>query len=145
MTSSIPFCQVRLGLDSGHNTQSWPAVLRNWTAHLGVLYQTPDKNHTGINDCCVSPWFCSHPVGPYLRDQDNWPLPRQTIFAPHNCTMTSFIKSILIPHQWQLLPSTKLSHITPQEPHHHQELFKRSPVGFMLKSTGNWPRSWVQD
>ena len=47
--------------------------------------------------------------------------------------------------QWRLTSSTKSSHIIPQGPHHHLELFKRSPVGFLLKSTGNQPRSWVQD
>ena len=29
-----------------------------------------DKNHTGMNDCCVSSWFCSHPVGSYPWDQE---------------------------------------------------------------------------
>jgi len=76
---------------------------------------------------------------------DNWPLPRQTIFAPLSCTMTSFTKLILLHHQRQLLSSTNPSHSTPPGPHHHQELFERSPVGFLLKSTGNQPRSWVQD
>jgi len=42
--------------------------------------------------------------------------------------------------QWWLSPSTKQSHIIPQGPPHHQELFKRSPVGFLLKSTGIRPR-----
>jgi len=32
----------------------------------------------------------------------------------------------------------------PQGPH-HQELFKRSPMGFLLKSTGNWSRSGHQE
>jgi len=76
---------------------------------------------------------------------DDRSLPKQTFLSPHNCTMTSFTKLIHLPHQWWLSPSMKPSHITPQEPHHHQELFERSPVGFLLKSTGNWPRSWVQD
>ena len=39
----------------------------------------------------------------------------------------------------------KLGHITPSRPHHHQELFERSPVGLLLKSTGNQPRPWVKD
>jgi len=29
-----------------------------------------DKNHTGIDDRCMSSWFCSHPVGSDLRDQE---------------------------------------------------------------------------
>ena len=33
----------------------------------------------------------------------------------------------------------------PQGPPHHVELFKRSPVGFLLKSTGNPSRSVVQE
>jgi len=123
------------------------------TTQIGLSYQS---------HCChCKPWQESHKnerslcellvlfssCGTLLMGSrtDNLPLPRQTIFSPHNCTMTSFTKLILIHHQWRLSPSTKLSYITPQEPHHHQELFKRSPVGFLLKSTRNWPRSWVQD
>jgi len=81
-------------------------------------------------------------VGPRTNDR---PLPRQTIPEPHKFTMTSFAKYDISFTQWRLTSSTKPSHIIPQGPHHHLELFKRSPVGFLLKSTGNRPRSWVQD
>jgi len=84
-----------------------PMVLHIILAHH-VLYGRPytmqatvDKNHTGINDHCVSSWFCSHPVGPYLRDQE-WttnPYQDRPFHSPHNRTMTSFIKFILLPHQ----------------------------------------------
>jgi len=76
---------------------------------------------------------------------DNRPLPRQTLPEPHKFIMTSFTKCDVSFTQWRLTSSTKPSHIIPQGPHHHQELFKRSPVGFLLKSTGNRSRSWVQD
>jgi len=106
-----------------------------------------DKNHTGINDCCVSSWFCSHPVGPNPWDQEQMtdpyqdrPLLHLTITQWHHSSSSS---SYLTNDSSHL--QTKPSHITPQEPHHHCELFKRSPVGFLLKSTGNQPRSWVQD
>jgi len=61
------------------------------------LVDFSDKNHTGINDGCVSSWFCSHPVGPYLWDQE-WmtnPYQDRLFHSPHNGTMTSFIKFIL--------------------------------------------------
>jgi len=37
---------------------------------LGCIVVIDDKNHTGINNHCVSSWFCSHPVGPDLQDQE---------------------------------------------------------------------------
>jgi len=36
-----------------------------------------DKNHTGIDDRCVSSWFCSHPAGPYPREQERTMAPYQ--------------------------------------------------------------------
>jgi len=36
-----------------------------------------DKNHTGIDNRCVSSWFCSHPVGSYLWDQERTTDPYQ--------------------------------------------------------------------
>jgi len=41
------------------------------------LSENIDKNHTGIDDRCVSSWFCSHPVGPYPRDQERTTDPYQ--------------------------------------------------------------------
>jgi len=76
---------------------------------------------------------------------DNRSLPRQTIPEPHKNHHDIIHKYDVSFAQWWLSPSMKPSHIIPQGPHHHQELFKRSPVGFLLKSTGNQPRSWVQD
>jgi len=161
-------CQIRAGRESPLSktllgSHEWQEVWQDWflwgidfwgmgwfwsqAGGGGSQGDTFDKNHTGIDDRCVSSWFLFSSCGILSTGSrmDDWPLPRQTFFEPHNFTMTSLIKSIHLPHQWQLSPSTKLSHITPQEPQHHQELFKRSPVGFLLKSTGNWPRSWVQD
>ncbi len=60
-----------------------------------------DKNHTGMHNHCVSPWLCSHPVGPHPRDQERTTNPYQDRPLLHltNHTMTSFIKHILFPHQ----------------------------------------------
>jgi len=38
-----------------------------------------------------------------------------------------------------------LGHITLKDHAIIQELFKRSPVGLLLKSTGNWSRSGLQE
>jgi len=108
------------------------------------LYAWQESHENGHKSCELLVLFSSCGILSVGSRTDDRPLPRQTFPEPHKSTMTSFAKYDVSFTQWQLSPSTKPSHIIPQGPHHHQEFFKRSPVGFLLKSTGNRPRSWVQ-
>jgi len=76
---------------------------------------------------------------------DHGPLPSQTAPSPHIHSMTSFTKLILLPHQWWLTPSTNRATSPFQDHIIIKSYFERSPVGSLLRSTGNRPRSWVQD
>jgi len=87
---------------------------------------------------CGFSWFCFHPVGPYLRDQE-WMLdpyqdrPSQHLIFHHN--IMHQVRHFIHPMMTHTFNNAGPHH--PQGPHHHQELFERSPVGFLLKSTGN--------
>ncbi len=123
------------------------SLYHNYAYHLCFLavtnWQESHRNWQLLCELLVLFSSCGTlSVGPRI---DHEPLPSQTTPSPHNCSITSFIKIILLPHQWQLTPSTNQA--TSLLKHHIiiKSYFERSPVGFLLKSTGNWPRSWVQD
>jgi len=115
----------------------WP-----WTCIL-----LHDKDHTRIDDCCVSSWFCSHPVGSYLQDQEWMTDPFQDRLSSnltispwhHSPSSSTYLTNDGSPLQWNRATSPLKSHI----------IIKSYSRGlqwdFCWKSTGNWPRSWVQD
>jgi len=78
-----------------------------------------DKNHTGIDDRCVSSWFCSHPVGSYPRDQERTTDPYQdrpssnlTISPWHHSPSSSTYLTNDGSHlQWNQATSPLKSHI----------------------------------
>jgi len=59
------------------------SLLLNLLPHGTLCSIKVDKNHTGMNECCVSSWFCSHPVGPYPWDQEWTTNPYQDRPPPH--------------------------------------------------------------
>jgi len=79
----------------------------------GIVVCDCDKNHTGIDDRCVSSSFCSHPVGPYSREQEQTMAPYQARLLLH-----------LTFAQWHHSPSSSLcltndgSPLQQTEPHH---------------------------
>jgi len=106
-----------------------------------------DKNHTRMTYhfvCCLSfVLLILEEISHGIKNGPWTPTVTDHSFTSH-FTMTSLAKHNAIFIQWWLTPSTKLSHIIPQGPH-HLELFERFPVGFLLKSTGNQSRSGLQD
>jgi len=124
-------------------TQEWPTTL----CALLVLFSS-FRNHDqnkGINMIRIKElfhWLYSS-VGPKIQDQ----IPTMT-----DHTYTSQTHHDII-HQVQCFSHPMTAHIFnnawpsyhPQGPHIIKSSFKRSPVGFLLKSTGNWSRSGLQD
>jgi len=112
--------------------------------HLG---HSTDKNHMGIGNHHVSSLGFVLILWDLIHGTKN----RQSTLTKTDPFNTSHFHHDII-HQVQCFIHPISAHTFnnagphhPQGPHHHLELFKRSPVGFWLKSTGNQSRSWVQD
>jgi len=128
------------------NTMSLIFLMMIW---MKVLLNC-DKNHTRMSASHVSSWFCSHPAGSYPRDQGRTIDPDQdrlfqnlTISPWHHSQvrryhhpMTAHIFNKIKPHHPSRTTSSSRA---------LQAVLKRSPVGFLLKSTEILPRSRVQD
>jgi hypothetical protein len=106
---------------------------------LNYFWQESHKNER--KPCELLVLFSSCGILSAGSRTDNRPWPRQTLPEPHDFTMTSFTSTTLpSPNDGSHLQQ-KPSHIIPQGPHHHQELFKSSSRGLQWDFCWNPLRS----
>jgi len=107
------------------------------------IWQESHRN----DDRCVSSWFRSHPAGPYPWDWERTMDPYQArpFLAPHISLNDIVRQAHPLTSPMTAHTFNQTSHITPQGHIIIKSYSEKSPVGLLMKSTGNRPRTWVQE